>query len=154
MREKAKELFNLPITDGELDVLGSLTDAKGANVTVEQRILLSQMQAAMKGSTEAAMFLQNVIGEESDISDDTAISEAAKAGDTLAMLKALRDKLSALADKSTNVREVASITRQLIDVNDRLDDIEKNQKNKQGENPLNIIMFSSAQKRARKAARA
>lgn len=152
MREKAKELFNLPMKGGELDVLETLDDIRGANITVEQAVLIKQMQAAMNGNTDAAMFLQNVIGEESDECDDTAISEAAKAGDTLAMLKALRDKLSTLADRSTNVREVASITRQLIEVNDRIDEIEKNQQNKQGENPLNIILFNSAQKRAKKVA--
>lgn len=151
MREKAKELFSLPLKRGELDYLETLGDVNSANITVESAVLLKQMQAAMNGNTEAALFLKEVIGEEVEESADTAISEAARAGDTLQMLEAMRDKLSTLVDRSTNPREVASITRQLLEVNDRIEEIEKNRSNKQGENPLNVILFNSAKKRQRAA---
>lgn len=147
MKKTARELFEMPMKHGELADISTLQDVSGANMTVEQAVILKQMQAAMNGNTEAAMFLQQVIGEESDDCEDTAISDAAKSGDTLKMLEALRDKLSSLADKSTNLREVASISRQLIDVNDRIDEIKKTQRNKQGENPLNVIRLNSVRKR-------
>ena len=147
MKNTARELFEMPMKHGDLDDISTLQDVNGANMTVEQAVLLKQMQAAMNGNTEAAMFLQQVIGEESDDCEDTAISDAAKSGDTLKMLEALRDKLSSLADKSTNLREVAAISRQLIDVNDRIDEIKKTQRNKQGENPLNVIRLNSVKKR-------
>lgn len=154
MREKAKELFDLPIKSGELDVLETLQDVTSANMTVEQAVLLKQMQAAMKGNTEAAMFLQAVIGEETEESDNTAISDAAREGDTLKMLEAMRDKLSTLVDKSTSPREVASITRQLLEVNDRIEKIKKNKQNKEGDNPLNVIKLNSAKKRSKRVANA
>lgn len=147
MKKTARELFEMPMKHGELSDISTLQDVSGANMTVEQAVILKQMQSAMNGNTEAAMFLQQVIGEESDDCEDTAISDAAKSGDTLKMLEALRDKLSSLADKSTNLREVAAISRQLIDVNDRIDEIKKTQRNKQGENPLNVIRLNSVKKR-------
>lgn len=149
MREKAKELLNLPVKQGELDNLETLGDVGGANVTVESAVLLKQIQQAMNGNPDAALFLKEVIGEETEESEDTAISEAAREGDTLCMLKAMREKLSTLIDRSTNPREVSSVTRQLLEVNDRIEEIEKNKRNKQGENPLNIIMLNSAKKRKR-----
>lgn len=147
MREKAKELLNLPVKSGDLDDLETLRDVEGANVTVESAVLLKQIQQAMHGNPDAALFLKEVIGEETEESEDTAISEAAQEGDTLKMLKAMRDKLSTLIDRSTNPREVSSITRQLLEVNDRIEEIERNQRNKQGENPLNVILLNSARKR-------
>lgn len=147
MREKAKELLNLPVKSGDLDDLETLRDVEGANVTVESAVLLKQIQQAMHGNPDAALFLKEVIGEETEESDDTAISEAAQESDTLKMLKAMRDKLSTLIDRSMNPREVSSITRQLLEVNDRIEEIERNQRNKQGENPLNVILLNSARKR-------
>lgn len=137
----------MPVKSGDLDDLETLRDVEGANVTVESAVLLKQIQQAMHGNPDAALFLKEVIGEETEESDDTAISEAAQEGDTLKMLKAMRDKLSTLIDRSTNPREVSSITRQLLEVNDRIEEIERNQRNKQGENPLNVILLNSARKR-------
>lgn len=146
MKKTARELFEMPCKSGDLDDISTLQDVTGANVTVEQAVLLKQMQAAMKGNTEAAMFLQAVIGEEDDVSDDTAISDAAREGNTLKMLEAMRDKLSTLIDRSTSPREVASISRQLLEVNDRIEKIKKNRQNREGENPLNVIRFNRAEK--------
>ena len=146
MKKTARELFEMPCKSGDLDDISTLQDVTGANVTVEQAVLLKQMQAAMKGNTEAAMFLQAVIGDEEDESDDTAISDAAREGNTLKMLEAMRDKLSTLIDRSTSPREVASISRQLLEVNDRIEKINKNRQNKEGENPLNVIRFNRAEK--------
>lgn len=151
MKKTARELFEMPCKSGELDDIATLQDVTGANVTVEQAVLLKQMQAAMKGDTDAAMFLQAVIGEEDDVCDDTAISDAAKEGNTLKMLEAMRDKLSTLIDRSTSPREVASISRQLLEVNDRIEKINRNRQNKEGENPLNVIKFNRAEKRKRVA---
>lgn len=137
----------MPVKSGDLDDLETLRDVEGANVTVESAVLLKQIQQAMHGNPDAALFLKEVIGEETEESDDTAISEAAQESDTLKMLKAMRDKLSTLIDRSMNPREVSSITRQLLEVNDRIEEIERNQRNKQGENPLNVILLNSARKR-------
>ena len=154
MRETAKRLFGMPMQEGELDPIETMQDVSGANITVEQAVLLRQMQAAMKGDTDAAAFLQAVIGEESEESEDTAISEAAAKGDTYAMLVAMRDKLARIVDKTTNPREATSLTRQLVEINDRIDKMKKEKSNREGENPLNVILFSRAEKQAKRAARA
>ena len=151
MREMAKRLFEMPLKGGDLDFVETLSDAKGANMTVEQAVLIKQMTSAMNGNTDAAAFLQAVIGEESDQSQDTAISDAAKAGDTFAMLEAMRDKLSRLVDRTTNPREATALTRQLIEVNDRIDKMKKDRDNKEGENPLNVILLKREQKRSKRA---
>lgn len=151
MKKTARELFEMPCKSGELDDILTLQDVNGANVTVEQAVLLKQMQAAMQGNTDAAMFLQAVIGEEDDESDDTAISDAAREGNTLKMLESMRDKLATLIDRSTSPREVASISRQLLEVNDRIEKINKNKQNREGENPLNVIKFNRAEKHKRVA---
>lgn len=150
MKETAKKLLDLPMKSGELDDLLTVQDANGANLTLEQALMLKQIQAAAKGNTEAALFVQQVIGEEIEESDDTAIQDAASDGDTYKMLCAMRDKLATLADKTTSPREFTSLTRQLTEITDRIEQIEKNKRNKEGENPLNVIMFNRAQKQAAK----
>lgn len=150
MREKAKELFEMPLRYGDLDILESLEDVNGANMTVEQAVILKQMQSAMKGNTDAAMFLQAVIGEEEEESTETDITDAAAEGDTLKMLKATRSKIAAQLDRATSPREIPALTRQLLEVNDRIEKIEKNMRNKQGDNVLNLVRNRSAQKRGSK----
>ena len=150
MREKAKELFEMPLRYGDLDILESLEDVNGANMTVEQAVILKQMQSAMKGNTDAAMFLQAVIGEEEEESTETDITDAAAEGDTLKMLKATRSKIAAQLDRATSPREIPALTRQLLEVNDRIEKIEKNVRNKQGDNVLNLVRNRSAQKRGGK----
>lgn len=150
MREKAKELFEMPLRYGDLDILESLEDVNGANMTVEQAVILKQMQSAMKGNTDAAMFLQAVIGEEEEESTETDITDAAAEGDTLKMLKATRSKIAAQLDRATSPREIPALTRQLLEVNDRIEKIEKNMRNKQGDNVLNLVRSRSAQKRGGK----
>lgn len=150
MRETAKKLLDLPMKDGELDDLLTAQDASRANMTLEQAMLLKQIQSAAKGNTEAAMFVQQVIGDEADESDDTTIQEAATQGDTYKMLCAMRDKLAVLADRTNSPREFTSLTRQLTEINDRIEQIDKNKKNKEGDNPLNLILLNSAKKRGKK----
>lgn len=150
MKKDAIDLLNLPMMDGETSTLESMQDVSGANLTVSQAVMMKQIQLAMKGNTEAAMFVQSVLGEEQDQEEGTGIAEAAKNGDTLAMLKAMRDKIAKQLDVAAP-REASSLTRQLLEVNDRITKIEKDEKNKKGENPLNVIMFNSAKKRQRAA---
>lgn len=150
MKKDAIDLLNLPMMDGETSTLESMQDVSGANLTVSQAVMMKQIQLAMKGNTEAAMFVQSVLGEEQDQEEGTGIAEAAKNGDTLAMLKAMRDKIAKQLDVAAP-REASSLTRQLLEVNDRITKIEKDEQNKKGENPLNVIMFNSAKKRQRAA---
>lgn len=149
MKKVANELLNLPLGEGETSVLESMQDVNGANLTVEQAVLIKQIQLAMKGSTDAAMFVQQVIGDGEE-DEEAEISKAAAEGDTLGMLKAMRNKLAKQLDRASS-RDASAITRQLIEVNDRITAMEKDQQNKKGENPLNVILLNSQQKRKRAA---
>lgn len=151
MKETARDLLNMPVRKGDRGELNTLADAQSENMTVEEAVIVKQIQQAIKGSTDAAMFLQCVASEDNVEADDsTAISEAARNGDTLAMLKALREKLSAIIDRTNHPREIASVTRQLMEVNDRIEKIEKAKERKEGDNPLNVIRFNRSEKQARK----
>lgn len=147
MKETARDLLNMTVGYGERGKLNALPDANTENLTVEEAVIVKQIQMAMKGSTEAATFLQCVASEDNvEAAEGTAISDAATRGDTLAMLKALREKLSAIIDRTNHPREIASVTRQLMEVNDRIEQMEKARERKEGENPLNIIRFNRSEK--------
>lgn len=152
MRKTAEEILNLPMKEGELSNPVTVQEAVKSNMTLGQSIVLKQAQSALQGSTDAAMFLQAVSGEEEEVSDSTAISDAAKAGDTMGMLVALRDKLTEIIDRSTNAREITATTRQLVEINDRIEEMKKDRANKAGENPLNVIKLRSAEKRTKRIA--
>jgi hypothetical protein len=152
MKKTAKDLLNLPMKEGGLSQLSTMKDLNGANMTLEQAMLVKQMQAAVQGDTDAAAFIKTVIGEDDEDSESTEIADAATNGDTLTMLKAIRNKLAAIADKSTDARVVTSVARQLRDVNAEIEQIERENSRKKGDNPLNVVLLSSARKRAKKAA--
>lgn len=155
MKQAAKEIMNLPMKQGETTPLESMQDVSGSNVTLEEAIIIKQAQQALTGSTDAAAFLQAAIGEEEEQESDEgrAIIEAAAKGDSLSMYKAMRaDLVKRIACTSSD--RVASLYQTLIGINDRIESMEQAEKNKKGENPLNVILFNSAKKRANGKARA
>ena len=74
LREAADFLLGLPLRGGEdIAELASLADAKATrnangtmttpNITVEQAVVLAQIKEAMNGSTSAANFIAEILGE-------------------------------------------------------------------------------------------
>lgn len=155
MKKTANDLLSLPMKDGEKSVLNSMQDVNGSNLTAEQVIMIKQIQKAVGGETEAAVFLKDVVTSFEDETDEsTAVTDALDAGDTLAMKKAMLRKLTAAFDRATNPRELTDLTRRISEVTDEIDQIEKARERKEGKSALNIIMFNREQKAANKAARA
>lgn len=62
MKKELDILLQLTLRGGEAEELDSLMDAKGKNVTVEQGILLAQIQRALKGNTDSAKFIRDTSG--------------------------------------------------------------------------------------------
>lgn len=52
-----------------------------------------------------------------------SLSAAAGSGDTLGILRALRDRLAADLDSCTSLRDVASLSQRLMDVTLKLDEL-------------------------------
>ena len=66
MRERLEVLLELPIKSGkraDLESIKNLTALKGANITVEDAVMLAQIQKALKGDTAAAVFVRDTVGE-------------------------------------------------------------------------------------------
>jgi hypothetical protein len=75
MRERLEVLLELPLKSGkraDLDNIKNLTALKGANITVEDALMLAQIQKALKGDTAAAIFVRDTVGEKPG--DKTIIS--------------------------------------------------------------------------------
>lgn len=62
MRETLQELMKLTVHGGPADKLQNLAEVKGKNITAEQAILLAQIQRAMRGDTQAAVFVRDTSG--------------------------------------------------------------------------------------------
>lgn len=72
MRETLNDLLSLPLQDGKvasLEKIKSLAALKGKNITVQEAIMLSQIQKAMKGDTRAAEYIRDTIGEKPGMFD-------------------------------------------------------------------------------------
>lgn len=60
LTDTISELFSMPIKDGklsELEKIKSITSIKGKNVTVQEAIVLAQIQKALKGDSRSARLL-------------------------------------------------------------------------------------------------
>ena len=68
MRELILDILDMPLKDGELDEITSLEqitgkNLNGKNLTVEQALVLAQVQRAMKGDTTAFAALRDTSGQ-------------------------------------------------------------------------------------------
>lgn len=87
MKDVLQMLLDLTVKNGDItkpEDIKSLADIKGANVTVNQAILLAQINKALKGDTSSAVFVRdtsgNKLAEEMNIKSeiDSTISEIQK----------------------------------------------------------------------------
>lgn len=153
MKRAANELLKLPMKDEEITALTSMQGVKGSNLTAEQVIVLQQMQKAIGGETEAAMFVKEVVSSFEDEEDSsTAVADALDSGDVLAMKKAMLRKLAASFDRATNSRELTDLTRRISEISEEIETIEKARERKEGANPLNVIKLNRAAKAAKRTA--
>ena len=66
MRERLEVLLDLPLKSGkraDLDSIKNFAALKGMNITVQDALMLAQIQKALKGDTTAAAFVRDTVGE-------------------------------------------------------------------------------------------
>lgn len=65
-RETLEALLYMPMKDGKeiaVDDIQSFASIKGQNISVQEAILIAQIQKAMKGDTRAAEYVRDTIGQ-------------------------------------------------------------------------------------------
>ena len=67
MRESLEILLTMPLKakgkETDIDEIKAFAQLRGKNVTVEQAMLIAQIQKALKGDTNALVFLRNTSGQ-------------------------------------------------------------------------------------------
>lgn len=66
MRETLDILLSMPLKNGKsasVEEIKSLAAVKGKNISVQEAILIAQVQKAMKGDTRAAEYVRDTIGQ-------------------------------------------------------------------------------------------
>lgn len=66
MRETLDVLLTMPLKTGkfaDVDEIRSFAAFKGKNISVQEAILIAQVQKAMKGDTRAAEYVRDTIGQ-------------------------------------------------------------------------------------------
>lgn len=66
MRESLNILLQMPLKRGQdvdIEEIKSFAQLKGKNITVEQAMLIAQIQRALKGDTNAIKFLREASGQ-------------------------------------------------------------------------------------------
>lgn len=66
MRETLDILLSMPMKDGasaDVESIRSFASIKGKNISVQEAILIAQVQKAMKGDTKAAEYVRDTIGQ-------------------------------------------------------------------------------------------
>lgn len=69
MRETLEILLSMPLKNGrEADVesIKNFAALKGKNISVQEAIMIAQIQKAMKGDTKAAEYVRDTVGEKPD----------------------------------------------------------------------------------------
>lgn len=65
MKDTLETLLSMPLKDGRatsLEAIKNIAAIKGKNITVQEAILLAQVQKALKGDTRAAEYIRDTSG--------------------------------------------------------------------------------------------
>lgn len=83
MKERLEILLSMPLKKGkeaDIEAIRSFAALKGKNITVEDAMLIAQIQKALKGDTTAAAFVRDTAGQnptqkiEAEVDTDLHIS--------------------------------------------------------------------------------
>ena len=56
-------ILSLPLKKGSIDEIQTLADAQGANLTVNEAIVIAQISKALRGDTKAAQYIRDTAGQ-------------------------------------------------------------------------------------------
>lgn len=66
MKDVLEMLLSMPIKDGkesDLESIGNFTAIKGKNITVNEAMLIAQIQRALQGNVQSAEFIRDTSGQ-------------------------------------------------------------------------------------------
>lgn len=69
MKDTLESLLSMPLKSGkcaDVETIKDLAALKGKNITVQEAIMLAQIQKAMKGDTRAAEYIRDTSGNKPD----------------------------------------------------------------------------------------
>lgn len=75
MKETLETLLSMPLKSGKaanVETIKSIAALKGKNITVQEAIMLAQIQKAIKGDTRAAEYVRDTSGNK--LKDEVALS--------------------------------------------------------------------------------
>lgn len=79
LRETAEMLLSLPMKDGKLDKLDSFSTISEKNVTVEEKMIIKQIQKAFKGNLGAFEAVIALVSEKNEANGENASGDSTKA---------------------------------------------------------------------------
>lgn len=66
MKDTLNDLLSMPLKSGkaaDVETIKNLASLKGKNITVQEAIMLAQIQKALKGDTKAAEYIRDTSGQ-------------------------------------------------------------------------------------------
>lgn len=76
MRERLEILLDMPLKSGrgaDLEAIKNFAELKGKNITVQDAMMIAQIQKALKGDTTAATFVRDTAGENPSVKVDAEV---------------------------------------------------------------------------------
>lgn len=76
MRERLEILLDLPLKSGkeyDIESIKNFAALKGKNITVQDAMMIAQIQKALKGDTTAAAFVRDTAGENPSVKVDAEV---------------------------------------------------------------------------------
>lgn len=86
MQQDAQHFLEMPLSEGQLDDIEYLSEVKGANITVQQAILLAMIKKAMKGDRGAAEYVRDTAGQQVTNNINVGVEDNGKFADIIAQL--------------------------------------------------------------------
>lgn len=75
------EVLSMPLEDGSVEKITSLAAAEGANLSINQAIVIQQVKKALNGDTKAAEYLRDTAGQKP--SDKVQLETGVNIDDTI-----------------------------------------------------------------------
>ena len=91
MKDTLEALLTMPLKAGkcvDVEAIKDLAALKGKNITVQEAIMLAQIQKAMKGDTKAAEYIRDTSGNKPESRQFVSVSETPKLAEVLSQLGA------------------------------------------------------------------
>ena len=89
MRDTLETLLSMSLKEGKIDdveTIQGIAALKGKNITVQEAIMLAQINKAIKGDTKAAEYIRDTSGNKPTTVQELSISESGKLADVISQL--------------------------------------------------------------------